>query len=189
VTGELDDLTLAALRRRARDRATKTDGTHLLRVKSARPASEATLAKAEEQLGFQLPAVLRQVYGMVGNGGFGPGYGLIGIVGGVRDDLGRDVVTDYLLRREGDPHDPGWSWPAKLLAVCHWGCGIYSCVDCARGDAPVIRFDPNVVDRDWSIAFGQEQPTFAAWVQAWLAGEEMFESGSVQPLELPRQGL
>jgi hypothetical protein len=179
VRGELDDLTVAALRRRARHRRTNTDQADLRRVESGRPASEATLSKAEERLGFALPRVLHQVYGLVGNGGFGPGYGLIGIVGGVRDDLGRDVVADYLLRREGDPHDPAWSWPEKLLAVCHWGCGIYSCVDCARDDAPVIRFDPNVVDRDWSIAFAQERPTFVAWVQAWLAGEEMFESGSV----------
>ena len=38
------------------------------------PASAAALAKAERDLGFELPHLLRAMYAEIANGGFGPGY-------------------------------------------------------------------------------------------------------------------
>src|SRR5258708_13239995 len=40
------------------------------------PVTGEDLAQAEAQLGFGLPSFLRRLYLEVGNGGFGPGYGL-----------------------------------------------------------------------------------------------------------------
>ncbi|MBK8028120.1 MAG: hypothetical protein IPK17_01155 [Chloroflexi bacterium] len=36
------------------------------------------IAWAEEQIGFRLPALIREIWLQVGNGGFGPGYGITG---------------------------------------------------------------------------------------------------------------
>lgn len=46
------------------------------------PATEEALLQVEERLGFAHPSVLRDLYLHIANGGFGPGYGLIGIPGG-----------------------------------------------------------------------------------------------------------
>jgi hypothetical protein len=47
--------------------------------RSVTPVTMEELAQAEEQLGFALPALLRRIYLEVGNGGFGPGYGLFAL--------------------------------------------------------------------------------------------------------------
>ena len=39
-------------------------------------------AQTERELGFKLPPLLRALYQQLGNGGFGPGYGLVGASGG-----------------------------------------------------------------------------------------------------------
>jgi hypothetical protein len=46
------------------------------------PATETQMLKTERQLGFALPPLLRLLYTQVANGGFGPGYGMIGAIGG-----------------------------------------------------------------------------------------------------------
>jgi hypothetical protein len=46
------------------------------------PATEKQILKTERQLGFALPLLLRLLYTHVANGGFGPGYGIIGAIGG-----------------------------------------------------------------------------------------------------------
>src|SRR4051794_36254641 len=52
------------------------------------PASEAAVRATERRLGFSLPETLRQIYLTVANGGFGPGYGVMGPEGGFTDDMG-----------------------------------------------------------------------------------------------------
>jgi hypothetical protein len=43
------------------------------------PVTLAVLYEAETRLGFSLPTLLRELYLLVGNGGFGPEYGLWGL--------------------------------------------------------------------------------------------------------------
>ncbi len=88
------------------------------------------------------------------------------------------MVEDYALRRQPDPEDAGWFWPAGVLAVCHWGCAVYSCIDCRTEEGRVLRFDPNPVDDDWSVAWGVEKPDLPSWLSSWVNGEELFESGT-----------
>jgi hypothetical protein len=177
----LDDSLVAALRRRARRGEIDMNESVLrqLKLRRRRTASMSTVTDAELRLGFELPPSLRELLTRVGNGGFGPGYGFIGLGDRARDDTGFDAVEDYLDRREPDRLDPEEFWPERLVVVCHWGCGIYSCVDCSSAVAPVIRFDPDIVDQDWSIAFGQERARFVDWLRAWVAGEDLFVSGSL----------
>lgn len=136
------------------------------------PASLTDLRRAETLLGFPLPTLLRRIYLEVGNGGVGPGYGLL-----------------PLFTREGeDPHQylslvdttlcyykDGWYSPKTFLVICDWGCNILSRLDCSRPEYPV--------ERDgWSGGSGPydneqykpEAPSLRQWLQGWLDGQTLF---------------
>jgi hypothetical protein len=51
------------------------------------PAAEKDIIATEQRLNFDLPETLRKIYLRVANGGFGPGYGVMGVEGGFTDDL------------------------------------------------------------------------------------------------------
>jgi hypothetical protein len=102
----------------------------------ARIHPQATLEQitaTQADLGFALPQLLQEILLKIGNGGFGPGYGLIGVVGGYADSKGEHLVE---LARELGALD------RKILPICNWGCGIYSCLDCSKPEAPVLTFNP-----------------------------------------------
>ncbi len=79
-----------------------------------RPLDRTTLSQFEKSVGYHLPPLLQRMYCEVANGGFGESYGLIGLVGGARDDTNRDV--QQLLRdfRQPDSDDPKWKWPEEF---------------------------------------------------------------------------
>lgn len=134
------------------------------------PVAPAVIAEAEDKLGFKLPDLLRDIYTKVANGGFGPGYGIIGIEGGMLDE-GRSIVDTYLLFRGESTSDRYWKWPEGLLPICHWGCNILSCLGCKTPSVPVIVFDPNLhTHRRWDDAFIYQRQTFQQWFEAWLDG-------------------
>jgi len=62
------------------------------------PATEQQLVETEQRLGFSLPPLLRLLYAQIANGGFGPGYGIVGasggfpLMGGVEEE---DIVQAY----------------------------------------------------------------------------------------------
>jgi hypothetical protein len=157
-------------------------------------ASPSQLAADEERLGFALPPMLKRLYVEIGNGGFGPGYGLIGISGGVPDDLGRTATEAYRGLRSQERSPPGWSWPEALLPICHWGCGITSCVDCSTPDFRMRIFDPNLVDDDnWRDGFFAEADSFEDWIRAWAEGADLWdrmygEAGYIRGILLEREG-
>ena len=141
------------------------------------PVSEESWQSAENAIGYALPPLLRQLYLRVGNGGFGPGYGLLSThsVGMDSDDPG--VVELHLVRQEVDPETPLWIWPDGLVALNDWGCAIRSCVDCTDPDFPMVRFDPNGLDPEdpgtWEASFVTERMTFDEWISAWASGVEL----------------
>lgn len=143
------------------------------------PAPVATgvgIAADEARLGFVLPPLLKRLYAQVGNGGWGPGYGLIGLSGGMPDDTGRTAVEDYLLRTSGpNPDEPDWRWTEGLVPICHWGCAIYSCVDCLQQRSPMILFDPNVDAPSLADAFFPEQVNFDEWIGLWADGIDLWD--------------
>jgi hypothetical protein len=89
-------------------------------------ASDEAIAAAESALGFTLPALLTACYREIGNGGFGPNNGIIGVEGGHASDYG-DLVATYRLL--ADDFERG-GWEATLLPFCGWGCATLSCVMC-----------------------------------------------------------
>jgi hypothetical protein len=154
------------------------------------PVSETELADAEAYLGFRLPALLRDIYLRVGNGGLGPGYGLNRLSGGTASNGGESVVAMYLSQRASTLNPSQSPSTERLLPICDWGCAIYSSVDCALPDAPVVRHDPNIeieVDEEHRGEFTSEVriqqgalwvecSSLQAWLEAWLDGRELFYS-------------
>jgi hypothetical protein len=169
----MDDLILAAIRRRLKISTTDLDGG---RRAPLRPADPADIANDERQLGFALPPLLKRIYTEIGNGGFGPGYGLTGLTNGVPDDTGKTAPVLYQQFSEDNAGEPTWRWPKKLLPICHWGCAILSCVDCAAPSFPMRIFDPNMHEADdWADAFFDEADSFDAWIKAWADGADLWQ--------------
>ena len=82
MVGELTPALLDALRKRAADPRRFIDMPELIEFRRFPPATHAQVDRASKQLGILIPAVLRTVYVEVANGGFGPGYGLLGVDSG-----------------------------------------------------------------------------------------------------------
>jgi hypothetical protein len=161
------------LQQRIRDLNRATDMAHHAKPKIYPPATIESIKSAEAKIGFALPSLLVEIYRQVGNGGFGPGYGLIGLEDGARDDLGNCVVDLFLQNKQHNIQDHFWNWPDRLIPICHWGCAIYSCIDCSYLDYPVINFDPNKQEEDgrWDDAFIPQGTIFAEWIEGWLNGD------------------
>ena len=130
------------------------------------PAPATAVEVAEGILGNPLPLLLRRLYLEVANGGFGPGYGVLGLRGGHTDD--RKMTAVDLLAYLQAPSSTAWPWlPKGLLPVCHWGCAIYSFVDCSRADGPMWAWDPNPGPNDERALFRQPV-TLAEWLRKWV---------------------
>ena len=197
--GNMETETLIArLGERAHDPKTATDEGQAAGGKgkpapqvAARGATAELAAAAEAQLGFPLPALLRQIFLEVGNGGFGPGAGLFGLPvhAGTGSEEASAVGRYAALRRR----KVAALWPAGLLPLCDWGHGILSCVDCTRPDAPIVRVDPNMpkADEDTRIpaamrfenaglvkeACWVERGSLAEWLELWTEGRSLFYLG------------
>src|SRR5262245_6769676 len=124
----MSEVLINALCARARDPATRTDQAAVLASAARRPVNPITLERAEAALGRSLPTLLRAAYLKVGDGGFGPGYGLLPLFADGNTSGDESVVDIYRAFSSTDPEDPAWIWPAHLVPFCDWGCAIRSCV-------------------------------------------------------------
>jgi hypothetical protein len=130
-------------------------------------ASEAVVGAAEATLGLGIPKLLRSIYLNVANGGFGPGYGIIGVGGGHRSNLGTLVETFTEIKRGADYL--GLRWNPQLLPFCEWGCNVFSCVDCSDPGNPVFSSDECKVH---PVNCGLEE-----FFRMWLDGRDLFSEG------------
>ncbi|WP_417386464.1 SMI1/KNR4 family protein [Gimesia sp.] len=103
------------------------------------PVSPDVVAQTTKQLGFSLPILLSECYLQLANGGFGPGYGVMGLAGGATSDFGDLLETFQQLK--SDHELEGEIWPSGLLPFCEWGGNIFSCVDCHDPRHLVTTFD------------------------------------------------
>ena len=132
---------------------------------SAAP-DEARLAEAERRIGRPLPPELRQLYA-IGDGGFGPGGGLLG--------LGELVARYHELTRE--PYGPlGQDWPANLLPLFDEDPQLI-CLDLDSGS--IVEWDPEEIedeesDADWQRSFIRRQASLGELLEQWL-GAPSFE--------------
>lgn len=151
-----------------------TEHDELLKLVAERAAQESSVEltratpdqvrEAETALGFPLPPLLARLYQEVGNGGFGPDYQLLPLIG-----EGRTVVSSYHAE-----YVPG-EWPAGVIPILDWGCAMYAAVDCTDPQGPVLLYEPNAVEDDWSIAWYEDAESLASWLQSWLSGTGWYE--------------
>lgn len=168
-----DDL-IRAIQQRIQIPSQITDCTDAVRAVIQPLATADDIEAAESDLGFALPPLLRELLMTVGNGGFGPAYGLLGVAHGAPDDLGKNIVDLYAMFREPNPGDPAWQWPEFLLPVCHLGCAMYLCTDCSKPNAPAVLFEPNPrQDGDPMAPFLiPVAPSLEDWLWYWIRGQE-----------------
>ena len=136
------------------------------------PADEATVTRAEAALGFRMPPLLAALYTRIGNGGFGPEYGLLPLLD--NPPAGEPAaVTQYLANRASGHQDPDWPWPEGVLPISHWGCAMYACVDCRSPQATVLLYEPNADEADhaWYV----DVPSLTAWLSSWVEGTGWYE--------------
>ncbi|MBC7269794.1 MAG: SMI1/KNR4 family protein [Streptomyces sp.] len=136
------------------------------------PVDAATVARAEAALGFRLPPLLAALYLRIGDGGFGPEYGLLPLLDSAPADEPA-AVKQYLANRAEGREDPDWPWPEGVLPISHWGCAMYACVDCLNPEAPVLLFEPNADEADH--AWYLDAPSLRAWLGDWLDGTGWYE--------------
>jgi SMI1/KNR4 family protein SUKH-1 len=147
--------------------------------RSRSPVTEEELVQAETQLGFVLPSLLRRIYREVGNGGFGPGYGLLPL-----NELppnGGDDTTSLVAEYQGmksfsqqdidayfaEEEEKPALWPERVLILCDWGCNIYSCLDCSSSELPIFRMDSN---ENFLVEWAIEAPSLHQWLERWIDG-------------------
>lgn len=139
------------------------------------PATPRQVAEAERLLGFPLPPSLRAIYSQVANGGFGPGYGFVGVAGGARETVYEaDLATAYRKERElSRSQGPFVAWPRRVLRLLEWGCNIASCIDARTGR--ILRYEPDsgVPEKDMTA----EADSLQDWLRRWLRGEDLFRAG------------
>ncbi len=92
-------------------------------------------------MGLQLPSLLRRMYTDIANGGFGPGYGFIGVDGGATDDIGKSIVNLYVASQSEQFRKRFPNWPKGIVRFCYWGCAMYSAIDCLSPDFPVYHLN------------------------------------------------
>lgn len=153
---------------------------HPLKTNFAYPsAAEEQLLTEEETLGFPIPPLLRTLYSEIANGGFGPGYGLIGVTGGfceagsIADGYGFHVKRSQLIQLEDYESDvkPGISlalsdtvWPRYLLYLCDWGFATTSCIDARSGYV----FDIYPGERNGYYIIQLHTYSLKNWLELWL---------------------
>jgi hypothetical protein len=148
------------------------------------PATESQLLATEAALNFTLPPTLRTLYAQIANGGFGPGFGIIGAFGGFAcSSIGGNIVDAYHALAVGTPlvdytqykrelgvkttfELPIGVWCEPLLPLCDLGCLTTSFLDIQTGQ--VLRGAP--VSRT-SYVLRPQAPSLEAWLESWLQDE------------------
>jgi hypothetical protein len=175
----LDQNLIRRLQERNADRERATDGGIHPR-KPAPPVAPKALQVAERAIGLELPELLRAIYLKVGNGGFGPEYGIVGTKGGAKLD-GCTLETCYQNMLKLQKQNSIWRWPRRLLPIANYGCGMWSCVDCDYQKLPMILWDPNGLDAEldgadarlnWGNSFWDQGRSLRTWLEGWLTAKQ-----------------
>lgn len=148
---------LSAIIRRAANAEMRTDFVKRRPREVGPHAAPEAIVAAERQLGFALHPLHKRLLEEVGNGGFGPGDGLIGICGGSLDVDGRSIIE---LRQA--------LWPSTkfpVVPLCDWGDGIWSCIDCIIGGV-LSMSEFGLVDTNQG---------FQSWLEEWVSGTNLWE--------------
>jgi hypothetical protein len=142
------------------------------------PVTEEALQETERRLGHELPTILRTVYTTVANGGFGPGYGLLGL------PILANTLTagQHRLAPRAEEHlaqHPPQSCvyceqePADLVTLAEWPEEEYSKLDMVSGCVYRVRHGVFPPEPTWAAAIivARQAKSVVDWFERWLAGE------------------
>ena len=159
---------LELLRARLRDPLRFIDVPEAFPHKIYAPVSPDELSAAERQLGFQLPPLLCKLYLYVGNGGFGPGFGLLGLNSKGARNYHMNLV-DWYLERVNTTHPDYPPWPRQLITICDWGDGITSELDWTKPDYSVYRFNGDLYEEGpFEDVMRLEAVSLRGWLEDWI---------------------
>ena len=156
-----EDQLIAAIRQRASNPATRTDFADRGHRELGLPASADAIEAAEREMGCHFHQLQGRLFKEVGNGGFGPGDGLIGIPGGSLDVYKRSVIE---LRQDLFPDHEKLQMPS-VVPLCDWGCGIWSSVDCETG-AILSMSEFGLRDLEQGLH---------SWFEDWISGVNLWD--------------
>jgi hypothetical protein len=128
-------------------------------LKPIEPLSEKAVAKVEKDLGFSLPPQLRQMYLEIGDGGFGPWFGIRRLA---------NWAKDYSKLRSELPAERGREWPEGLLPIVYLN-GKRICVDRESGSVLLWTKPPKKAsEKKWLASFIPQSPSVEAWLERWV---------------------
>lgn len=157
---------------RAEDQSTRTDHTEFSVPTIERKLIREEMEHFESIAGVKLPEFLKLLYMEIGNGGFGPGYGLHELI--KTNDNAEDSSLDiYLIFSKDDQYDKIWSWPDSFVPVIDWGCAIRSCLDCDTGELYI--FDPNVEPENMIEYFIPQAKSVEEAFEKWCDGVDLWK--------------
>lgn len=128
-------------------------------VRPINPMTERDVAKVEKSLGFKLPLQLRQLYLEIGDGNFGPWFGIRRL---------SNWAKDYAKLRAELPEERGREWPEALLPIVYLN-GKRVCVD--RDSGAVVLWDKppkKASEKKWLASFIPQSPSVEAWLERWV---------------------
>jgi hypothetical protein len=156
-----EDQLIAAIRQRASNPATRTDFADRGRRELGPPASDDAIEAAAREMGCHFHQFHARLLKEVGNGGFGPGDGLIGIPRGSLDVAERSVIE----LRQGLFTDHEKLQMPSVVPLCEWGCGIWSCVDCKTGAILSVS----------EFGLRDLEQGLHSWFEDWTCGVNLWE--------------
>jgi len=171
-----EDVLLERVKERIRDPKRFVDLPDVVnkKYKLYPPVSLLDLEIAERRLGFPLPRLLSKLYLLIGNGGFGPGYGLLALNNMGAKNYHLNLVDEYLeMTHHTLPDYP--PWPPRILTVCDWGDGITSVLNANDPVCPVLRFHGDKYEEGpWEKVMITEASSLQEWIEDWLDNKPLF---------------
>jgi len=169
-----EDELVARLKELANDPKRRTGAVRQLPDLSGQPlpspAMQEDVNGAETRMGFQLPALLRRLWTEVGNGGFGPGYGLFEVNMAPASELSMSLPNIYLQSIA----DESAHWPKSLVLICEWGCGYYTALDCCSSEGEMV----NLLDELEPKRTGS---SLSKWLEDWADGVDLWQRDFWRP--------
>jgi hypothetical protein len=149
-------------------------------LKPIEPLSEAAVAKVEKSLGFPLPGDLRQLYREIGDGNFGPFFGIRRL---------SNWAKDYLKLRAELAEERGHPWPENLLPLVFLN-GKRVCLDRDTGRVVLWARPPKRCSaKKWDASFVPQAESLAEWLERWVDTPTWCEGGPEGGWQPPEQEL